>query len=95
MKKSYRILTGKVTPERMVSATEKLLEGQPSYFTNVCVHRTRSAFRCNVFFAFHILFTTKDTKKLQNESLDTIFQFRNVEVDQQTRLDAGQLHVGE
>jgi hypothetical protein len=48
-------------------------------YTNAQVHQTWSAFRCNVLFAFQTLFTTKDTKNtkgVQNESLDALSQPR-------------------
>ena len=38
---------------------------------------------------------TKSTKKSENETLDAIFQFGDVEVNQQTDLHASQFHVGQ
>jgi hypothetical protein len=39
--------------------------------------------------------STKDTKKSKNETFDAVLRERYVEVDKQTGLNPGQLHVGQ
>ncbi len=38
---------------------------------------------------------TEEHEGLQNETFDAILEHRDVEIDQQAGLDAGQLHVGQ